>query len=528
MSMDEIISRAERNIRVALDDYKRHIDEEDYGEIRHVSDEFISRLARDSSIAKQGLRDIFSKSPAWNEDLDAIVINGTRTHDTNYRRVSDLIWEILYANCNQSFAEQCRIYHAMSLFSHDYRDEEEKQSIIDEINGIAPGAYVPGKKLSRVFRDLCIAIGVYDGTAGSKFQHNYAMLADELNAKRINFKLFMSINPAHFLTMSNPKDDERGSMLTSCHSLNNDEYNYNCGCVGYARDEVSFIVFTVDDPHDRESLNNRKTTRQVFAYRPGSGVLLQSRMYNTFGGVYGAAEDSGLYRDLVQREISDLEGAVNLWMTYPSHKDKGAELALVGDGFGGYPDWVYGDFDGHVSVRNDAEPNPDPLVVGAAGLCVVCGKEIHGGLLCDHCENGHICDCCGEWCADTRMVNNSYGDTVYVCEECCEEHYERCDECGDWYYESNMSHIDGMCVCGWCANNAFEQCRECGEVRHQSHLHPVIVDGCYEYVCDDCLDEDCLNVHDSYKRCPVCGHIMLAEDNRCPGCWHRQLSWEAV
>ena len=43
-------------------------------------------------------------------------------------------------------------------------------------------------------------------------------------------------------------------------------------------------TFTVADPADKETLNNRKTTRQVFAYKPGNGLLLQSRMYNTSGG----------------------------------------------------------------------------------------------------------------------------------------------------------------------------------------------------------------------------------------------------
>lgn len=72
--------------------------------------------------------------------------------------------------------------------------------------------------------------------------------------------------------MSNPKGDHRGTTLTSCHSFNSTEYEYNNGCTGYARDKVSFIAFTVADPADKETLNNRKTTRQVFAYKPGNGA----------------------------------------------------------------------------------------------------------------------------------------------------------------------------------------------------------------------------------------------------------------
>ncbi len=80
-----------------------------------------------------------------------------------------------------------------------------------------------------------------DEAAGSEFQKLYAQFADELSARQIGFKLYVSINPVHFLTMSNPKADSRGCILTSCHSINSTDYQYNNGCSGYARDHVSFI-----------------------------------------------------------------------------------------------------------------------------------------------------------------------------------------------------------------------------------------------------------------------------------------------
>ena len=150
--------------------------------------------------------------------------------------------------------------------------------------------------------------GVADNSAGSQFQRLFAQFADELSTRKIDFKLFMSINPAHFVTMSNPKNDRRGTMLTSCHSFNSTAYEYNNGCSGYARDGVTFIVFTVADPEVAETLNNRKTSRQLFMYKPYNGLLLQSRLYNTHGGTRGEQEESKLYRDLVQRELSELEG----------------------------------------------------------------------------------------------------------------------------------------------------------------------------------------------------------------------------
>lgn len=188
--------------------------------------------------------------------------------------------------------------------------------------------------------------------------------------------------------MSNPKGDHRGTTLTSCHSFNSTEYEYNNGCTGYARDKVSFIAFTVADPADKETLNNRKTTRQVFAYKPGNGLLLQSRMYNTSGGVYGASEDSKLYRDLIQREISMLENVPNLWKTYPTVGEK-SFCVERGDGFGGYPDWEYENFDGRISIRADHAEDFTSLVVGSYGLCVSCGCETSRGVYCEDCRSGN-------------------------------------------------------------------------------------------------------------------------------------------
>ena len=153
----------------------------------------------------------------------------------------------------------------------------------------------------------------------------------------------MSINPAHFITMSNPKGDKRGETLISCHSFNSREYQYNNGCIGYARDKVSFIVFTVEDPTKPETLNNRKTTRQIFAYKPDNGLLLQSRMYNTSGGQTRMTEESELYRDLVQREITTLENGINLWKTETYDEDDEDHTHLIRKhyDFGGYADWMY-------------------------------------------------------------------------------------------------------------------------------------------------------------------------------------------
>lgn len=550
MDVSELIERTKQNIWQAISDYGKHTDQTSV--MDDCTANFVNQLASDSCYAKQELRELFSKSPVWDAKLDALVINGTRTHNPDYDRVYQLAVQILEKPLRSGNYDFDTVMNAIGFFSNPEANETYRERFIAAIKQLAPKAYTPTRKLSRVFKSLCVALGVADETAGSEFQRLYAQFADELSAKKIGFKLFVSINPAHFITMSNPKCDRRGATLTSCHSFNSTEYSYNNGCTGYARDKVSFIAFTVADPADKETLNNRKTTRQVFAYKPGNGLLLQSRMYNTSGGVYGASEDSKLYRDLIQREISMLENVPNLWKTYPTVGEK-SFCVERGDGFGGYLDWEYENFDGKVSIRADHEEDFRSLVVGSYGLCVSCGCETSYGVYCEDCKDGrggNYCECCeeyvdeelysvrdrrGNWievCEDCRDENFGYCeccgeywpndciteiDDRYYCDSCRDEYCRECYECDDYHHTDNMTEVvnargDEVLVCEDCRDRYYEQCEGCGEYHIREEMTFVTLhDGDHAYVCENCMD--------SYEICPHCDTMIeRCEDGTCPEC----------
>lgn len=452
--IEKIVEKNKHNIWKAIDNYRAHTSETSV--LDDITDKFVDRLARDNAYAKMELRQLFRTSPVWNEELDALVINGTRTHNPDYERIRSLADDILAPAFDSSDEErQGLLSRAVNFFAIEKGD---KTHYIEAIRALAPKAYAPRKKRSRIFKALCDALGISDDRAGSDFQRLFAQFADELSAKKIDFKFFVSLNPAHFLTMSNPKDDDRGSTLTSCHSLNSTAYRYNNGCSGYARDNYSFIAFVAADPDNPETLNNRKTMRQIFAYKPGNGVLLQSRLYNTSGGTYGVQAEARIYRDLVQRELSQLEKTANLWQTYNYFNNTHCKIS-TGVGFGGYPDWMYKGFGAKISIRQDKADSFEPFYVGTYGLCICCGTEINTNLYCEDCgeededeeEGTSQCDSCGEYFGDVYPVSNSEGTVIYVCVSCRDRYYAYCSECGCYYPQDEVTgEENGERVCCHC------------------------------------------------------------------------------
>ena len=487
--MEKLKEQLTQNIWTALDDYFRHTSLTDVYD--NISEEFVSRLACDSIKSKSSLRQLFRNSQGWDENLQAIVINGTKTHNPDYILVHDLANSILRpAKWDADYDKLTLIERAVYFFS---RPNDKSEEYIAAINQLAPHAYAPRKKRSRIFKALCDSLGVSDLSAGSEFQRLFAQFADELSTRKIDFKLFMSINPCHFLTMSNPKRDNRGSTLTSCHSFNVPDGEYNCGCSGYARDDVTFIVFTASDPDKPETLNNRKTTRQLFMYKPDNGLLLQSRLYNTYGGTCGTQAESKLYRDLVQRELSELEDVPNLWKTEKYCGNKHAIHIPCGCGFGGYCDWIHSDFDAKISIRQDHEHDFEIFNVGTYGLCISCANEISNKLYCKDCNHAdcEFCQECENYCSETWEVFNSQGEVIRVCESCLDEHYRLCEHCNEYYPRDTLTITgDGSHVCSQCISEDYAVCGECDEYFLRNQLSQAIdSNGDEIFVCHDCREK---------------------------------------
>lgn len=553
MSFLSFLENMELDIREAIEDYWAHTSTRT--DIKSaISDEFISNLAKYSIEAKSELRDLLRKSENWNEDLQALVLHGKAPAEIDSYTVRTCASDLLrpaheelslknaFNSCVELFKFCVDLGETTMVNMEEMALNYEQMNNFSKLKSIAPKAAIPGKKLSRCMRELCIALGIADTTAGSEFEKSFAKFADLVSVQEKDITLYVSINPAHFLTMSNPKGDLRGSTLTSCHSLNSTEYEYNNGCTGYALDDVSMIAFTAADDSQPETLNNRKTTRQIYAYRPYNGVLLQSRMYNTSGGTYGQQALSKIYRTMIEDEIAKLEGFESKWMTGKATAKMYEDLVKANHGFGGYPDWTFPDFDARVSVRKDLrdifEHDDDErcehrLYIGEAGLCIVCGDTTSFGLYCsDDCKGGgRVCDDCRELVDNSELYTayDEHGDEVHVCDDCLSENYVYCEYCDSYHHMNDMITVytdtsyglQEEDMCSSCAEGSAIQCDLCNTWWASECIEHVegwdVCPDCFETSCAICCEcERPVFTNNAFEATDSCGDTVYV----CSDCSH--------
>lgn len=526
---------AENAIRTAIEDYFNHTDksagesEEAVGcyEVAYeVTDEFVTRLAKDSWAAKSKLRDLFRKSHNWDESLQAIVVDRHSTHEPDKDKLDKMISDFFTDSeeyDNLLYPTQQRAGMAMGFFT-----EPNIHEYYSALKSFLPN-YQRGEKPNKTFKKFCKALG-YD-VKSAEFLKKYAKIADEMTSKEITTKVFISINPAHFLTMSNPhfQDDEakyqgRKATVVSCHSLNSD-CCYKNGCTGYARDEVTFIVFTASNPDDPATLNYRKTARQLFMYKPTSGVLLQSRLYtslsgDSYGGVNNTdSEEYITFRHLVQREIAELEGYANYWLKdkYSAYYDNKFNIKIPkGNGFGGYADWIEVGGCATICVNEEFSlaynkecDECKPFKVGTYGLAINSAREIDDGLwdeearLCIHCNTWHHEDDC--------VYNEEEG--VWVCEDCIGDDFEYCDECGHYHLREDVYYVESTDrhVCEHCLESDYIWC-EGSSYTYEGYYLPddcTWVESAHGYVCNDDLEDNyTLCIDDKYYLNDDCGQFI--------------------
>ena len=518
-------------IREALNDYQ---DAQEYGsndDIDRISSQFIKNLAHDSVYGEKAeLREVLRRHPAWNEILDGVMVKSAPLgYCPNLQAVHAMLYRLVRpaikaATDDDNYGYATDIDVACKWFSMtEETAENEKERALEALNRVAPHAYHAGRKMSKITRQFLNAIGVVDDH-DREFNQIFAKICDEY-ADKPAFDMLFSVNPATFMTMSNPQGaSKENRFMTSCHSIDGG-CSYRAGTSGYARDEVTIIAYNCGDFSDHFKRNTRKTKRQLFMYEVDNGLLLQSRLYkcnalddDDYGGTVGEQPENKPIRAMAESIIAEIEGQPNLWRSFKYYNNSENVYLETGCGFTGYPDWPYQKFHAVVAIRKDKADDWHNFRIGTHALCWACGDENHDNdePFCDDCNHEGMIQCaeCGEWIDedDAYRVYDSYGDEVDVCYECRRDYYRECAECGEYYHRDNTQWVESIddYVCDDCYNEEYAECAECGEVYRRDDMMEVTDSyGHTVHVCNDCLNES-----GNYVECDKCGEWVHIENTK--------------
>lgn len=437
--------------------------------LENMHEGFPLYMANMAEEKKASLRSIFSRHPKWNDELQAVIIPGVKA-SIPLDELEDDIFEVTDDLCKM-FQEsiKCPIANALTkFFVQLFSPETMDIQLFNLVQGAFPkGGVRLGRKSSHIARGIFGDMTPINEFDAKKFEQKFAVLADLLAHKGEKEEtVFISINPAHILTASNPKVGGEG-MLTSCHSLNNLDHVYSAGPSGYVNDEVTFIVFTVKDPRNVDSTYCRKTHRMMGHYV--NGRLITSRLYSSCGGVDETNALSDAFRHVAQEVIAFGLDADNIWTeeeyNHPSCPDE--DVVYCDCNFGGYCDWQYPQF---LPILSKLEGHVGPTFeVGGSGTCIItCGDNSEYSI-CERYMSMKACACCGHEHVQDEMF--SYGGEYY-CPECTAREFPECPSCGGRHpHDIFIKDENGENICEGCYSDTHSECAECGVVHLNSEFY---------------------------------------------------------
>lgn len=416
-----------------------------------------------------------------------------------------------------------------------------------------------GQKTSRLInRIVTDIVNTFSEETKQDFMKDYnkdfAILSDILNPIIIDRPALLSLHPMDYLNMSN------GNSWSSCHDVRGRESSgcYKAGCISYMLDPSTMVFYTIGNAYVGENkwYGIPKSSRQLFHYF--DGILLQNRRYP-------AKEDRDKVtidncRAAVQKVISTSDGSVNRWLK--KAYDHITDYVSTDDESSHYRDYQRC---GHYiplainKERNggDFESDIEPIYIGHRARCIVCGHTVDdsGSLHCSNCKthtysecyecgcaiaedderwvDGYVycsdcvnyCECCGE----DHVGGQTYIDSEdrWVCQECFDEYYDRCEDCGrtgrregdETYDVREVLTADGCTtyLCNRCIDEDYFECDECGEyINKRNHQHYEIMDshGETKILCESCF------TYFGWEQCPACNTLFDRYDmpNACPVC----------
>ena len=448
--------------------------------------EALSKIIDTWAYQKAGLIEAFKKHPNYIEGKFMIAF------DTSYERNVNLDASVAFARwiINVAMIEMDGKFpedvakrteegdylpedvYDFFVYLKNYAERCVSEETANYIDKMLPNVHVHvGQKTSRVVNKICNYLG-FDKVNG--YNREFAKYADSLSPVTIKRHTVLSINPLDYLTMS------FGNSWASCHTIDKENRRnmpnsysgcYSSGTISYMLDPSSMVLYTIDASYDgNEYWTQPKINRQMFHY--GEEKLIQGRLYpqdnDGFASVYTP------YRNIVQEIISTIYDFPNLWTLKKGADNASKYIYSRGTHYRDYEHYS------NCTISRIKGSENDALVqVGSRPICIHCG-DFHSNEDNISCCPKYICSDCGE---ELREDDIYWINGEAYCRSCV----EYCCICEEYVREGRSTYIESEegYVCNDCRNNYYFRCDDCGEWIHESRTvclddDTVLCDDCYE------------------------------------------------
>ena len=480
--------------------------------------------------SKKPQMDLFRKHPYWCEEAKAIVFSQTEVRGVDYKlafcELERLEYWVYDKLCHNGLDTNKWYLYAIKYALHRLVDDNCTQNglitqeFIDafrcelgslEIPNTVERSLRVGTKITRFVNKCWQNVPMKDGTmfdattltddgdprTCKSFNKYYAKFADCLSELKIKKITLVSLNFLDFMTMSN------GNSWSSCHFINSHgifhedsessyEGQYKAGCLSYALDKPSFLLYTLPANFTgTDYYRCQKLTRMCCQYE--GGILVTGKCYPN-----NADSLITRYRQMMQMILSEVEEMPNLW-TFSKKTHKINAFVETSDNTAHYADYHMEHQKPTISFCKGASVDLDAtLMVGHEAYCLYCGETLYGSdhkwLQCGAHRTIKRCQCCNKYLKSTDIYHK-IGKKYY-----CEEHVFYCDY--HQRYEPTSSKWGKTTICGeemticYDTMDEFRPCGVCGMLHHP----------------DDLTDGLCSYCASTYVKCKFCGKYVTKDE----------------
>ena len=497
---------------------------------------------------KQGQMERFRKHPYWCEEAKAIIFSQTETRDIDYSYAAYEFGELeewVYDKLDGNGVDAEGWYHYAiryalhrmadsgyehtGLITNEFIDSLRHELSDKTLPETVERSLVVGAKITKFARKCWQNVPMKDGTmfdatalvddgdarTRKSFDKYYAKFADHLSGLKIKKITLVSLNFLDFMTMSN------GNSWSSCHFINSNNIfhegndnsyrgEYKAGCLSYALDKPSFLLYTLPASFDgTDYYRCQKMTRMCCQYE--NGILITGKCYPNNTDTLITR-----YRQMMQMILAEIEELPNLW-TFSKKIRKVTAFTETASGAAHYPDYEMEHQNPTISFCKGASIDLDAaLEIGHEGYCLDCGRTLYGSdhkwLQCDAHRTNRRCCKCGKYLKSTDTYYK-IGNKYY-----CEEHVFYCEYHHKYeplYYKYGEVTIKGvqMTACHDVLDE-FKTCQICGSLHHISEMANDICSDCAEVytkceLCDEYVRNDEAVERNGHMICPKCTDFKL-------------------